>query len=225
VSYSVIDGTPNSKDVHIGYAEKKGIRFADHTLGFGDVEEHLDLEIDAETLVGVIPAAVMAASGGGGGDASSVTYTPAVVTDWDGDADPGDVDDALDQLAERVDDLENAGPSQSVVFTFGYSGTLAIGSQPVRLHSPVDCTISNVTATVNTQPTGASIIIDVNLGGTTIFTTQGNRPTIAASANDDLSSTPDVTSVSQNDVLTFDIDQVGSGTAGADLVVQVRCAT
>lgn len=49
--------------------------------------------------------------GGGGGavDASSVTYTPTVNTDWDTDTDPGNVDDALDQLAERVDDLEAAG--------------------------------------------------------------------------------------------------------------------
>ena len=39
-------------------------------------------------------------------DASSITYTPNVLTDWDGDADPGDLDDALDQLAERVDDNE-----------------------------------------------------------------------------------------------------------------------
>jgi hypothetical protein len=39
-------------------------------------------------------------------DAAAVTYTPAVAGDWDGDADPGDVDDALDQLAERTDDLE-----------------------------------------------------------------------------------------------------------------------
>lgn len=49
--------------------------------------------------------------GGGGGavDAASVTYTPAVNTDWDSDTDPGNVDDALDQLAERVDDLEAGG--------------------------------------------------------------------------------------------------------------------
>lgn len=40
------------------------------------------------------------------GDAANVTYTPTVATDWDSDADPGDVDNALDQLAERVDDLE-----------------------------------------------------------------------------------------------------------------------
>jgi hypothetical protein len=47
----------------------------------------------------------------GGGDAGDITYTPTVLTDWDGDADPGNVDDALDQLAERVDDLEGAGGS------------------------------------------------------------------------------------------------------------------
>lgn len=39
-------------------------------------------------------------------DAGAVTYTPGTLTDWDSDADPGDVDQALDQLAERVDDLE-----------------------------------------------------------------------------------------------------------------------
>lgn len=44
--------------------------------------------------------------GGGVSDAADLTYTPAVLTDWNGDADPGNADDALDQLAERVDDLE-----------------------------------------------------------------------------------------------------------------------
>lgn len=45
---------------------------------------------------------------GGVVDASDVTYTPAVSADWDGDADPGNADAALNQLAERVDDLEGA---------------------------------------------------------------------------------------------------------------------
>jgi hypothetical protein len=42
-------------------------------------------------------------------DASVITYTPAVNADWDGSADPGDVDNALDQLAERTADLEAGG--------------------------------------------------------------------------------------------------------------------
>lgn len=45
----------------------------------------------------------------GSPDASTVTYTPTTATDWDGDADPGDLDNALDQLAERVKALEGAG--------------------------------------------------------------------------------------------------------------------
>ena len=41
-------------------------------------------------------------------DAAAVTFTPTTAADWDGDADPGDLDDALNQLAERVDDNEIA---------------------------------------------------------------------------------------------------------------------
>jgi hypothetical protein len=39
-------------------------------------------------------------------DAADVTYTPATPADWDGSADPGDTNQALDQLAERVTDVE-----------------------------------------------------------------------------------------------------------------------
>lgn len=40
------------------------------------------------------------------GTISAGPYTPAVLADWDGSADPGDIDGALDQLAERVKDVE-----------------------------------------------------------------------------------------------------------------------
>ena len=48
---------------------------------------------------------------GAGGlvDAEDVTFTPAEVTDWDGGADPGDVQEALDQLAERLTDGGGSG--------------------------------------------------------------------------------------------------------------------
>jgi hypothetical protein len=42
-------------------------------------------------------------------DAANITYTPGTLSDWDGAADPGNADDAFDQLAERVADLEDAG--------------------------------------------------------------------------------------------------------------------
>lgn len=61
-----------------------------------------DLQKALETLDDMV--------GGGGGDAADITYTPAVLADWDSDADPGNVDDGLDQLAERVTDLEDTPP-------------------------------------------------------------------------------------------------------------------
>ena len=38
--------------------------------------------------------------------ATNTTYAPATLGDWDSSADPGDTDDALDQLAARVKALE-----------------------------------------------------------------------------------------------------------------------
>jgi len=107
-------------------------------------------------------------------------------------------------------------------FTFVVPGALSVQSVSVRLHAPRSGTIENVTAAVNTAPGGQAVIVDVNKNGTTIFTTQANRPTIVAGTTEDLSSVPDVTDFVQNDVFTIDIDQVGADPAGADLVVQIR---
>lgn len=109
-----------------------------------------------------------------------------------------------------------------ITIVYVKSGVLVAGPLNIRIHSPRAFSIKNVTVAVNTAPTGATLIVDVNKNGTTIFTTQANRPTVAISGTEDLSSVPDETSVAFDDVLTVDIDQVGSSVAGADLVVQVR---
>lgn len=107
---------------------------------------------------------------------------------------------------------------------FAVVGTLTTGTDkaPTIL---VDGTLTIVKAkvVVKTAPTGATLIVDVNKNGTTIFTTQGNRPTIAISGTIDDSGTPDVTSLAENDKVTVDIDQVGSTIAGADLTVELVC--
>lgn len=82
--------------------------------------------------------------------------------------------------------------------------------------------ITGVRASVGTPPSGASIIVDVNLGGTTIFTTQGNRPTIPAPGSTSGKVTNmNVTSWPSGTYLSVDVDQIGSVLAGADLTVQI----
>ena len=102
------------------------------------------------------------------------------------------------------------------------SGTLGTGTgvDPRRINE--DIFIIDAAAVVDTAPTDASLIVDVHLNGTTIFTTQGNRPTIVTTATDSGLAIPDVTAASGGDVLTVDIDQIGSTVAGADLAVVVR---
>ncbi|HUS26690.1 MAG TPA: hypothetical protein VMY99_05070 [Nevskiaceae bacterium] len=105
---------------------------------------------------------------------------------------------------------------------FSVTGTLTTATGTARLPIDGTYTIVGTRLMANTAPTGASIIVDVNKNGTTIYTTQGNRPTIAASANSGgPGSTPDVTSLAAGDYLTVDIDQIGSTIAGADLTVGV----
>lgn len=115
-----------------------------------------------------------------------------------------------------------ASPVYTFVFGFHVSGALSTGTVNVRMLSPYTGAIDNVSASINTPPTGTSVILDINKGGTTIFTNQANRPTILAGTNDDTSSVPDVKSVTQNDVFTLDIDQIGSTISGSDLNVQIR---
>lgn len=104
---------------------------------------------------------------------------------------------------------------------FTMEGTIVLKVGAIRWTSNASLTIIGAIATVGTAPTGSSIKVDVNKNGTTIFTTQANRPTIAISGNASSIQTPDVTTLSSGDYLTVDIDQIGSTIAGADLTVQV----
>jgi hypothetical protein len=129
-------------------------------------------------------------------------------------------------LAGRVRDEFNTLRNSQMpreVLAFSKSGTLTVGAGVSRF--PIKggtFTIDSVAAMVNTAPTGASVIVDVNKNGTTIFGTQANRPTIAAAGNSATVGTNSVTSVTTGDYITVDVDQIGSTAAGADLVVVVR---
>jgi hypothetical protein len=68
----------------------------------------------------------------------------------------------------------------SVAVPFSKTGAQTVATGAVRYRIPFAAVIESVAATVGTAPTGASLIVDVNKNGTTIFTTQANRPTIAA---------------------------------------------
>lgn len=83
-----------------------------------------------------------------------------------------------------------------------------------------------VVAFVRTAPTGQSIILDLNWNGTTIYSTQGNRPTIAAGATQSSTTLPNTTLLAPSGGtpgrLGLDVDQVGTTAKGQGLSVLVR---
>lgn len=96
-----------------------------------------------------------------------------------------------------------------------------VANGPFRIGTDVDgayisdtgFTISGVWIYRTNAGTSGSTILDLNKNGTTMYTTQGNRPTIAFNDGDKKvdCTLPDVTSVSAGDILTIDIDSIEGG--------------
>lgn len=68
-----------------------------------------------------------------------------------------------------------------------------------------------------------STIVDLNKNGTTVFTAQANRPTLAWDDADQVakSGTPDVTSLAESDVLTVDIDEIATRVKDLTVVIDL----
>lgn len=123
------------------------------------------------------------------------------------------------------DDLGTAmGGGSSSLSSFSQAGTLAVGTGTFKLPFTLNAEVISVRLAAATSPTGADLIVDVHKNGTTIFTTQANRPRIVAGDADGVGAevVPDVTAIAEGEYLTVDIDQVGSTVPGEDLTVVVE---
>lgn len=84
-------------------------------------------------------------------------------------------------------------------------------------------TIEEVYIMAKTAPgVDKTLTVDVNKGGSSIFTTQGNRPSLTGTNKTATSGTPDVTSFSKNDKFTIDVDVSSAGSSVADVIVLIR---
>lgn len=101
------------------------------------------------------------------------------------------------------------------------AGTLSTGtnkSQEVVYRGPTG-TIKRADAHVKTAPVGADLLIDINIDGTTIWSTQANRVKCADGATSGTQTSFNTASITDGQILTVDIDQIGSGTAGAGVTI------
>ena len=90
--------------------------------------------------------------------------------------------------------------------------------------APRACTLSRITLYRRTAGSSGSTTADVNINGTTVFTTQANRPSVTAAVGGNATSIKtnmEVVLLTQNDRLEVDIDAVEGGTP-ADMTVIIE---
>lgn len=106
------------------------------------------------------------------------------------------------------------------------TGLLVAGVGVNRLYNDTggDIEIAGIRVNIATPPLGGPAKFDANLDGVTMFTTQANRPTIAAGAYTSGLAIPDVLIWPSGQYLTADVDLIGTSYAGAGATMQIGLA-
>jgi hypothetical protein len=117
---------------------------------------------------------------------------------------------------------DGTGAPGASTYTFSVTGTLTTVTAGGRRYNNTGATrtITTIQASVNTAPSGASIIIDVLKNGVSVFSSPAARLTISAGTNT-ATATPSTTNWASGEYIQIVIAQVGSSSAGADLVGEI----
>ena len=100
---------------------------------------------------------------------------------------------------------------------------ITTGTAKKTLRIPLNLEVSTLRASVNTDPTGSSIIVDVNANGTTMMDTDKLEIDVSTSTTTAAATAPVITNakIFDDQELTVDIDQIGSTIAGKGLKLAV----
>lgn len=131
-----------------------------------------------------------------------------------------------DNVRDAIEEVYNGSPFgggiiRYYVWTVDGNVVTTTGSLKLRTSGSTTFEPSLARIEVGTAPTGASMIVDINANGGSMFSNPADRPTIAAGATTG-ESEPDTMTLDEDDYMTVDVDQVGSTTTGADLVITLE---
>ena len=125
-------------------------------------------------------------------------------------------------INRQKDKLTNDAREIALIISASDEGTaLTTGTAKITFRMPFAMTLTDIRASVTTAPTDATLIVDVNDGGSTIMTTDKLDIDATEKTTETASTAPVLTDTAlANDAeITIDIDQIGSTVAGAGLKV------
>jgi hypothetical protein len=117
--------------------------------------------------------------------------------------------EALEDMETRLAAYADQASSGGGYLTHTIPSTLEVGPGAVPLALPRAGQLATVVTAIAAPPIAGAVTIDVNLNGTTVFTSQENRPTIPAGEAKSQVAVPDIIDFAAGDVLTIDVDEVG----------------
>lgn len=125
-----------------------------------------------------------------------------------------------------IDDSGAVTQLGDVTPTFGFPipGTLVVGaSMTSAIIVPKPLTIKKAYGYVKGAPTGTPIIFDILKNSSSIWnSTPANRLTIGVSTQTASQTLFDTVALVEGDILTLDVIQIGSGSAGNDATVELK---
>ena len=130
----------------------------------------------------------------------------------------------ISKIETAVNTLENAGGGTAyTIIPFSVYGNLAtfVGDFKIYNDSPSNKTIYSVRSSVGIAPVGASVIVDILNSGSTIFTSTKCNINSNSLTSGSVTGFNSLATVTPGQYLTMSITQVGTTTAGADLLAQV----
>lgn len=106
------------------------------------------------------------------------------------------------------------------------SGNLSVGVIKFQKIATVPFVFLSASARVGTAPATQNIIVDVRKNGVSMFSSQGDMINITPGSFGGASivKSPPI-AFAVNDILTIEVEQVGSGTTGADMTVSIDAYT
>ena len=130
----------------------------------------------------------------------------------------------ISKIETAVNTLENAGGGTAyTIIPFSVYGNLAtfVGDFKIYNDSPSNKTIYSVRSSVGIAPEGASVIVDILNSGSTNFTINKCNINSNSLTSGSVTGFNSLATVTPGQYLTMSITQVGTTTAGADLLAQV----
>ncbi len=115
---------------------------------------------------------------------------------------------AIRDIDKTLNNLEQV---RAVSFTI--KGNAVLDTNALSVMIPSDTVCNNIKADCDASPAGAALIIDVNKNGVSML----NSTRLVVAAGDTTGSiVPTITSIASWDVISLDIDQIGSDRSGGD---------